>query len=761
MKRFLKYTILFFFFFIVLDWLFPFKVNPKYSQTIEAINGETIHAFLNVDDKWRLKMELSEMIPTLKKAFIAKEDRWFYYHCGFNPLSILRAGFQNIVFQKRTSGASTITMQVVRLLKPQRRTYFNKIIEIVRAVQLEWHFSKDEILQLYVNLVPYGSNIEGVKSASLIYFQKSPDRLSLAEATTLAIIPNRPNSLKIGQRNPFIFQERNKRLRIYGKYKVFTEDEVSNAISEPLTASRHSIPQFAPHLSLRLKKSLPNVTNIQSFLHFEKQRNIEEITQKYMERLRYLNIKNASVLVVNNETKTVEAYLGSSNFDDVESAGQVDGVKAVRSPGSTLKPLLYGLAFDNGIITPNSMMNDVPTNFGGYEPENFDQEFHGKISTTFALANSLNIPAVKILDQMGKQSMTSVLKKADFKIIQKTEKDLGLSLILGGCGVSLEELTALFSAFATNGEHSKLVFTKENQEKLSKTKLLSEEANYLMTDILSQVSRPDLPNNYSYTYRLPKIAWKTGTSYGKRDAWSIGYNKKYTVGIWIGNFTGEGVPELSGANTATPLLFEIFNTLEYGQKNEWFKPTKKLDQRFVCAESGDLPSVDCKNQVFDYYIPGVSHVRVCSHLKKVKVNQKEKITYCTRCLPADNYEEISIENLSPEIIGFYESKHIFYKKPFPHNPKCERIFDDSPPKITFPLDKAEYLIERAEANPIQLTVQVSNEVKEVFWYINNRFLKKNSPNESINFLPEAGINKISCTDDRGRTVHIKIKVKLI
>ncbi len=701
------------------------------------------------------------MSPTLKKAFIAKEDRWFYYHFGFNPFSILRAGFQNIVYQKRTSGASTITMQVVRLLEPRRRTYFNKIIEVFKAMQLEWHFSKDEILQFYVNLVPYGSNIEGVKAASLIYFQKSPDRLSLAESATLAIIPNRPNSLKIGQKNDYIFQERNKRLRIYSNLKVFNEEEINNAISEPLNAKRNAIPQFAPHFAIRLKNLMPNTTNIQSFLNFENQRNIEEIAHKYMERIRFLNIKNASILVINNETKSVEAYLGSSNFKDSEAAGQVDGVKAIRSPGSTLKPFLYALAFDNGVLTPKTIINDVPTNFGGFEPENFDQEFHGKVSTTFALANSLNIPAVKILEQLGKQSLISSLKKADFKIIKKTEKDLGLSLILGGCGVSLEELTGLFSSFATNGEHSKIVFSKELIEKQVKTKLISEDANFLMTDILSQISRPDLPNNYTYTYRLPKIAWKTGTSYGKKDAWSIGYNKKYTVGIWIGNFTGEGVPELSGANTATPLLFEIFNLIEYNQKNNWFKPTKNLEKRFVCAESGDLPSSDCKNQMMDYYIPSVSNVRVCTHLKKIKVNQKEKITYCTRCLPASGYEEISIENHSPEMIGFYESKHILYNKPFPHNPKCERIFDDSPPKITFPLDKAEYLIEKNEVNPIQLTAQAGNEVKSVYWYVNNRFLKKNSPLEPINFIPLTGINKISCTDDRGRTSHIKIKVKLI
>ena len=761
LKKIAKILLVGFLLFLGIDLIFPFEINPNYSQSIVDSKGEVIHSFLNDEDKWRLKMELFEMTSSLKKAFIDKEDRWFYFHFGFNPISILRAGFQNIFYRRRTSGASTITMQVVRLLEPKKRTYFNKIIEIFNAIQLEWHYSKEEILQLYVNLVPYGSNIEGVKAASLIYFEKNPDRLSLAEVVSLAIIPNRPSSLKIGINNEKIITERNKWLKKYEKLKTFELSNIKDAITEPLTAKRHKIPDFAPHFANRLRSNMASEVRIETYIDAGHQKNTEEITRNYMNRMKAMTIHNASILVINNKTNAIEVYVGSSDFMDSEAAGQVDGIRAIRSPGSTLKPLLYGLAFDRGIITPKSILNDVPINFGGYEPENFDQDFHGKVSITYALANSLNIPAVKILDEIGKYSLTDALKKADFKAIKKNEKSLGLSLILGGCGVSLEELTQLFASFANKGVYQKAKIWKSDLINSSKMRILSEEANYLVTDILSQITRPDLPNNYQYTYRLPKIAWKTGTSFGKKDAWSIGYNKNYTIGVWVGNFSGVGVPELSGANIATPLLFEIFNAIDSDNSKNWFQPAKGLEKRFVCAESGNLPSGNCKNQVIDYFIPGVSNVRICNHVKPIKVDLKHQYAYCTRCLPDENFETELFENYAPELIGFYESKHILYQKPLPHNPDCDRIFDDSPPKITFPLDKATYFIDKKEKQTLLLSCQTRADVKSIFWYVNDQFIKKATPNEAITIFPSAGKIKISCTDDRGRTSNIAIKIKWI
>ncbi len=748
-----------FLFFLLIDLLFPFKPKPNYSKTIYDRKGKVLQSFLNSGEKWRLKLELNELNPLLEKAFIAKEDRWFYCHPGFNPASIIRAAFYNIFYQRRTSGASTITMQVVRLLRPQERSYTNKIQEIFNAMQLEWHYSKQEILTLYFNLVPYGSNIEGIKAASLIYFQKLPDRLSLAEVATLSLIPNRPSSLKLGKTNDKIIFERNKLLNKFRKESIFEPKAIDMALAEDLTATRKSIPKLAPHFCQKINAENSN-DNIKSSIDANQQIIAEDITHKYSQRLGALQIYNAAVLVVDNHSKKVLAYVGSQNFADVENAGQVDGVRAVRSPGSTLKPLLYALAFDHGIATPKNVILDVPINFDGYQPENFDQEFHGKVTYGYALANSLNIPAVKILDEIGAGTMIESLKKCQFKTISKKSKELGLSLILGGCGVSLEELTALFSAFGSDGVYSPISYTQLNH-KYQKTRIISPEANYMITSILAQVTRPDLPNNFNYTYRLPKIAWKTGTSFGKKDAWSIGYNSDITVGVWLGNFDGKGVPEISGANIATPLLFEIFNALAFNQPVNWFAEPQKLKGRLICPETGDLPSEFCKQFSIETYIPGVSHSRKCNHLKQVFCSKKERISYCTSCQPTSNIDTVWVPNLAPELLAYYQSKRIVSIKPFPHNPKCTRIFNEKSVKITFPVNKSTYFVNPIEKQKLTLTCQASGEVEKVYWYANDRFLGQKKPNETLLFEPQPGKNTIFCLDDKSRSHKIDFLVRLV
>jgi len=769
--------------FISLDLIFPFKVQPNYSTLITDSEGKVLHAFLNNQDKWRMKTELSEITPTLEKAIVYKEDRWFRWHFGVNPFAIIRASIRNVFTGRRTSGASTITMQVVRLLKPQSRTYFNKTIEVLRAFQLEIHYSKDEILQLYLNLVPYGSNIEGIKSASILYFQKSPDILSLAEVMALAIIPNRPTSLRLGINNDFILKERNRWLNKFRQLAVFHHQDIDDALSEPLNVERHQAPKLAPHLSLRLKNEHPAESNIHSTLIRHKQLTIEKIVQNYVSRLYAKNIHNAAVMVINNQTHQVEAYVGSADFNNPLDGGQVDGVRAIRSPGSTLKPLLYATAFDKGTITPKTTINDVPTNFGGFEPENFDKLFHGKITIEYALANSLNIPAVKLLKEISTPVLVDKLKKADFHTVKKNSSKLGLSLILGGCGVTLEELTNLYSSFANEGQFQKsspltpdggikkeleksvLGFRFRNWVESSPLggggglSIISPESTYLINQILTQITRPDLPNNYAYTYRMPKIAWKTGTSFGKKDAWSIGYNAKYTVGIWVGNFSGEGVPELSGANIATPLLFDIFNTIDYNSSSKWFKSPENMAMRKVCAESGDVPNEFCVNQITDYYIPSVSKMTLCTHAKYVFVSKDERISYCSHCLPDSGALRKIYPNYAPELVSWFETKHILYASIPPHNPTCERIFQENAPQIVYPVDGSEYILDKNDTQKLMLNAQVRNDVKEIYWYINDKLLRKSKPNTPIFFAPNAGKTKISCSDDKGRNTDIVVKVR--
>ena len=777
-KYFFRFFIISICLFFGLDFVFPFRVNPSYSTIITASDGTILNAFLNKEDKWRLYAELNEITPNLKQTILYKEDKYFYYHFGFNPVAIVRALARNIFTGYRTSGASTITMQVVRLLQPRKRTYLSKLIELFRAIQLEIHFSKDEILQLYLNLIPYGSNIEGLKSASLLYFGKPPKLLSLAEITTLTIIPNRPSSLRLGHNNGIIKLERNKWLLRFKKSQLFDNQTINDAISEPLNAQRREAPKNAPHLALRLKKQFPELPIIHSTLQPNRQIQVEQIVSNYVNRLRSMNIHNAAVLVVNNETMAVEAYIGSADFNNGFDGGQVDGIRAVRSPGSTLKPLLYALAFDKGQICPKTALSDVPTNFGGFEPENFDKRFNGKVTVEFALANSLNIPAVKVLKTLTPSVLIDILKKADFQTVNKQSKDLGLSMILGGCGVTLEELTRLFATFANEGKFQELNYI-HNFEKLTnnfpkvqnfrkvveKSKqsinesLISPESAFLITNILTQITRPDLPNNFESTYRLPRIAWKTGTSFGKKDAWSVGYNRRYTIGVWIGNFSGIGVPELSGANIATPLLFDIFNTIEYNSPASWFKPTSNLSLRKVCAESGELPNDFCSNQVLDYAIMGISPTKRCQHLKPVFTDVAGKMAYCTQCMPDSGSITKFYPNLAPELISFYEIQKIPYIKIPPHNPKCTRIFEIGAPLIVSPNDGSEYFIDPTEKQELQLACQAANDVSEVYWYINDRLFMKASPKSALFFFPPKGKVKVSCSDDKGRNTDVFIKIK--
>ncbi|MBD0278929.1 MAG: penicillin-binding protein 1C, partial [Flavisolibacter sp.] len=556
----------------LLNWLFPLPDKIEYSTIITDSKGEVVNAFLTRDEKWRMKTELDEISPLLRKAIVAKEDKYFYVHPGVNPFAVGRAFFKNLVRMKTTSGASTISMQVARALEPRKRNVFSKLIEVFRAFQLEWKYNKEEILQLYLNLVPYGGNIEGVKSASLLYFNKAPDHLSLAEITALSIIPNRPSSLVIGKNNDLIIKERNRWLNRFAEDKVFTKKEIKDALSEPLHASRTSVPHFIPHLSYKLKQQ-QNSDIIKTTIVLNTQLKIEKLVADYVRTLQLKNIRNAAVIVVDNQTGKVISYVGSGNFNDTTDGGQVNGAAAIRQPGSTLKPLLYGLCIDEGLLTPKMVINDVPVNYQGYAPENYDQKFNGSVTVEYALEHSLNIPSVKSLKQLGKEKLIDKLIAADFRQIQKDQRKLGLSLILGGCGTTLEQLTGLFAAFAREGTYSPLLFT-QNETKRKKVPLLSPTACYLITDILSKINRPDFPLNWQATERMPKMAWKTGTSYGRKDAWSIGYNKHYTVGVWVGNFSAQGVPELSGANTATPLLFKIFNTIDYDSNEEWYAPPK-------------------------------------------------------------------------------------------------------------------------------------------------------------------------------------------
>ena len=758
LKRMSVLLLVFFLFFLLLNKVFPLPDKIEYSTIITDNKGEVIHAFLTKDEKWRMKTTLDEVSPVLRKTIIRKEDRYFYYHPGINPIAVIRASFYNLIHSRRTSGASTITMQVARALEPGKRTYLKKIAEVFRALQLEWKYNKEDILLLYLNLVPYGSNIEGVKSASVLYFEKNPDHLSLAEVVTLSIIPNRPSSLVIGRNNPLILDQRNKWLRKFEKEKLFTKIELNDALNETLTAYRHDAPKAVPHLSWKLKKQIGDV--IPTAIDMNTQLKIEKLVLDNSRRLYLKNIRNAAIVVIDNHSHRVISYIGSANFNDTIDAGQVNGAAAVRQPGSTLKPLLYAMCIDEGIMTPRSILTDVSVNYNGYTPENYDRKFYGAVSMEFALEHSLNVPAVKALGVIGKDKFVQKLAAANFDQVKKDQKKLGLSMILGGCGSTLEELTGLYTTFANQGKYLRPLYRLDDTLR-QPVQLTSAASSFMINETLSEINRPDFPLNWQSTERMPKIAWKTGTSYGRRDAWSIGYNKNFTIGVWVGNFSGQGIPELNGSNIATPLLFRIFNTLDYNHEQDWFSKPDEVDIRKVCSESGLVPGEHCKQIVTDYFIPLISSTQNCTHLREVEVSEDERITYCKSCIPPDHYKKKWYKNHSTEMHNYYTELQLAFEKIPPHNPECEKIFREGSPLIISPQNGAEYLLSKKIKEPIRLSATVGNDVSRLYWYINDRFYKTSDAHSRQFFIPDEGPVKVSCSDDKGRNRDVWITVRYV
>jgi len=719
-----------------------------------------LHGFLSADQKWRLYAEADEITPDLRQAFIFKEDRWFYFHPGVNPLAVIRAAWNNLSKGHRTSGASTITMQLARLLDPAPRTIRSKFREMFHALQLEWHYTKNEILQQYLNLLPYGGNIEGVKSASLIYFGQSPQALSPAQVVMLTVIPNDPNALRPGKNYDRLLQRRNHWLGRMKNEGIFTDASIVDALSEPFEHRRYPVPSLAPHFSVRMSALPMDKHGLITTLKPSLQDRVEGLVKNHVRLLRTMQITNAAVLVVNNRTMEVEAYVGSAGFDENNFQGQVDGVRALRSPGSALKPLLYALAFDQGIVSPKMVITDVPANFNGYRPENFDETYRGKITVEQALALSLNVPAVNLLDKLGSETFLHALSKSGFHWIGKNSERLGLSVVLGGCGSTLEELTTLYAGFANDGVIRQLRFSASQHNRIPDT-VCSPGAAYMVTQILTGLKRPDLPGQYQASADLPRIAWKTGTSYGRRDGWAIGYNRDYTVGIWTGNFPGNGIPELNGADCAVPLLFNIFRAISPANRPDWFAPPEDLDFRLVCSESGMPPDTFCHHVTMDYFLPGISPSTRCNHLQRQYVNGAGTMSYCRSCLPDKGYKEVLYPYYPADLISWYSEMQIPYEAVPPHNPQCLAIHQGDAPLVTSLTDGAEYLLIYGRKQQLMLSCNAENGVSKVYWYLNNRFYKAALPTEKIFFTPEAGTCKISCSDDRGRNRDLWVKVTFI
>ncbi|MBU0474795.1 MAG: penicillin-binding protein 1C [Bacteroidetes bacterium] len=737
--------------------MFPIPEPKEYSQVIYAKDSTMLAAYLTSDDKWRLETKVSDITPEMVQAIINKEDKWFYWHFGFNPFSIVRAFASNITSDNRISGASTITMQIARIMEPGERSYFNKLLEIFRAIQLELHFSKKELLEIYLSNIPMGGNIEGVKAASLLYFNKLPKKLSLSQSVLLTIIPNNPNKNRLDIPNESIIRKRNNLLLKFRGQNLFSNESISDALEEKVESHRYNIQNFAPHFTQVINSSSKE-TEIFTTLIPKIQLKCTKLLENHVNRSIGKGVTNGAVLVIENTRNSIIAYCGSSDFYNSETAGQVNGITSIRSPGSALKPFLYSQALNNGVITPKSKLLDVPTDFGSYAPENYEREFNGEVTVDYALVNSLNVPAVRLLQKIGFQPFINLLESLNFKEIERQEKTLGLSVILGGCGVTLEELTIAYSIFANKGK-LRAINCFNNKLIEDEKQILSEETSYLISNILSSLERTESPNLISSVSKLPNIAWKTGTSYGRRDAWAIGYNKSYTIGVWMGNFDGKGSPYLSGSEMAVPLLFSLFNSIDYENSANWFHEPVGISTRDVCKNSGLIPSENCTDIIRDYYIENVSSNEKCNHIQEIYVNEDETESYCLGCLHEKKYKIKKYSFYQPELALWYKKSGVSFNSPPKHNENCEVMGLKNGLKILSPSAEFEYLLEKYVNQEVMLLATSNTDVKEIFWYVNKKYFGKTNLGEKLFFKPINGLNNILCVDDKGGESSLTIKVK--
>ncbi len=553
-------------------WPLPLPKDDL-ARVVLAEDGTPLWRFADANGVWRYPVQTSEVSPYYLDALLTYEDRWFYQHPGVNPLALARATWQNLTGTRVVSGGSTLSMQVARLLDPHSRTFHGKLRQLWRTAQLEWHLSKAEILNLYLNRAPFGGTLQGVAAASWAYLGKSPAQLTYAEAALLAVLPQAPSRLR-PDRHPQRAQEaRDKVLRRLAEFQVWPQSAVDEALEEPLLLAPRLEPSLAPLLARRLNRP-DSPPLIRTTLDATLQRRLEDLLLGW--RARLPEHTSAAILVVEEESMAVRAYLGSVDINDTKRFGHVDMISALRSPGSTLKPFLYGMALDDGLIHSESLLQDVPRRYGDYRPGNFSMGFTGAVPASTALSSSLNLPAVQLLEAYGPKRFAAEMRIGGVPLALPALAEPNLALILGGAGSRLEDLVSGYSAFARDGRSATIRLQPDDT--LRERPLLSPGSAWIVRRILSGQARPDRDPRAELVQR-PVLAWKTGTSYGFRDAWAIGVGPRYLIGVWIGRPDGTPVPGQFGLASAAPLMLQVHDVL-----------TNRDSQRGISAPVKPVPA---------------------------------------------------------------------------------------------------------------------------------------------------------------------------
>ena len=744
------------------------EFRAPHSTVVEAGDGSLLGARIADDGQWRFPG--SERVPEkFEKALLTFEDRWFYYHPGINPVSILMALKNNIKAGVVVSGGSTITMQVARISRGNgTRSYSGKIIEMLSALKLELFRSKKKILQLYASNAPFGGNTVGLEAAAWRYTGKSSSDLTWAEAAALAILPNSPALVFPGRSQEILKAKRDALLKRLYERQYIDSITMVLALDEPLPGEPKPLPSKAPHLTDRFfmtNRGEMIKTTIDPLL----QERATEILNAHQKDLAGNFIFNSACLIIEVGTGNVLVYVGNSTLEDApKHGGDVDIIRSFRSTGSILKPLLYAGMQYSGDILPNSLIADVPTRFPGFSPKNFDQSYSGAVSAGSALSQSLNIPAVKMLQKYNPEKFLDLLHKTGFTTFNKSADYYGLSLILGGGETSLWDLTGVYASLSRvlnryleekkyykEDFHPPVLIRKKDARKTEETDPpLSASSIWLTYEALQRVNRPESESGWQYFGSSHDLAWKTGTSFGFRDGWAVGTTPRYVVGVWVGNASGEGRPGLTGIGAAAPLMFDLVNLMGSGA---WFRtPYEDLTMIRVCSNSGFRAGPDCPETIEVLACVNGLRSEACPYHQMVHLNKSKTFQVNSDCVSPGDIINESWFVLPPAMEYFYKNKHAGYKTLPPVARTCsgsksipvmEFIYPTSGIKIFIPRDQT------GELTRVITEVVHRNPLKKIFWHLDETYIGTTQFIHQIEVLAGSGNHILTVVDEDGNSIR--------
>ena len=726
--------------------------HVPYSTVVTDRNEELLGARIASDGQWRFPPR-NTTPEKIKECLITFEDKHFYHHWGVNPFAIGRAFYQNVKNKRIVSGGSTLTMQTIRLARNESRTFREKLIEMIWATRLEFRASKEEILSMYISHAPFGGNVVGLDAAAWRYFGHSADDLSWAESAMLAVLPNAPAMIHLSKGRKTLLDKRNRLLKQLLEKKTIDSSTYELAISEPLPDEPHALPQIAPYLVSRFYQER-NGEYSRSTINKGIQTQVEDLAERWSNEFGRSDIRNLAILVIDIPSNQVVAYCGNVHFDRKQGGNQVDVIQAPRSTGSILKPFLYYAMLQEGSLLPDMLLPDVPVNINGFTPQNFSMQFEGAVPASEALARSLNIPAVTMLQRYGVPKFHSFLQQIGLKTINRSSSHYGLSLILGGAEATLWDVT---NAYAMMGR-SLLQLPQRSCSLLLPTSRITESTDpfqpgavWQTFDALKEVNRPE-EIDWKSIPSMQTIAWKTGTSYGFRDAWAVGVTPRYAVGVWVGNATGEGKPGLVGAQTAGPVLFDIFNLLP---SSSWFtRPAGIFVEAEVCRKSGHLKGRFCDETDTLLVLPAGLRTEACPyhHLVTLSANESQRIY--ENCANTEPTLRKSWFTLPPVWEWYYKHHHPEYNPLPPFKAGCGEDTFQPMQFIYPPMNARIKLPKQLDGSKGFLTVELAhnNPNATVFWHLDETYQAQTQDFHKISLQPAAGKHSLTAVDGEGNTI---------